>query len=46
VFGLAGAGASVSDGTQLGLAIALFAASVALGIVLLRRRPMPASSGI
>jgi uncharacterized membrane protein YdjX (TVP38/TMEM64 family) len=42
VFGLAGAGASVSDGVQLGLAAGLFAASVALGVVLLRRRAVPA----
>ena len=42
VFGLAGAGASVSDGAQLGLAVALFAASVGLGVLLLRRRPVPA----
>jgi len=42
VFALAGAGASLSDGAQLGLAVALFAASVALGAALLRRRPIPA----
>lgn len=42
VFTLAGAGASLSDGVQFGLALALLLASVALGIVLLRRRPVPA----
>jgi len=42
VFALAGAGASVSDGAQLGLAAALFAASMALGVLLLRRRAVPA----
>ncbi len=42
VFALAGAGASLSDGAQLGLAAGLLAASVALGVVLLRRRPLPA----
>jgi uncharacterized membrane protein YdjX (TVP38/TMEM64 family) len=42
VFALAGSGASVSDGTQLAVAAGLLLASVALGIVLLRRRPLPA----
>jgi len=42
VFGLAGAGASISDGAQLGLAAALFAASIAVGLLLLRRRTVPA----
>jgi len=42
VFALAGAGASLSDGAQFGLAAALLLASIALGIVLLRRRPAPA----
>jgi uncharacterized membrane protein YdjX (TVP38/TMEM64 family) len=42
VFALAGAGASLSDGAQLGLAVALLAASIGLGFVLLRRRPVPA----
>ena len=39
VFALAGAGASLSDGWQIGLSAALLAASVALGVLLLRRRP-------
>ena len=42
VFALAGAGASVSNGVQLALAILLFLASAALGVFLLRRRPVPA----
>jgi uncharacterized membrane protein YdjX (TVP38/TMEM64 family) len=37
VFGLAGAGASVSDGAQLALALGLFAVSIAFGVLLLRR---------
>lgn len=41
VFALAGGGASLSDGTQLALAAGLFAVSIALGVVLLRRRPVP-----
>lgn len=42
VFGLAGAGAGVSDSAQLMLAALLFVASVALGLLMLRRRPAPA----
>ena len=42
VFALAGSGASVSDGAQLTLAAVLFAVSVGLGLLLLRRRPVPA----
>lgn len=42
VFALAGAGAGVSDTGKLALAAALFAVSVALGVLLLRRRPVPA----
>ncbi len=42
VFALAGGGASLSDGAQLGLAACLLAASVALGVLLMRRRPVPA----
>jgi len=42
VFALAGAGASLSDGAQLGLALALLAASIGLGFLLLRRRPVSA----
>ncbi len=41
VFALAGAGASLSDGAQLGVAACLLGVSVALGIVLMRRRPLP-----
>jgi uncharacterized membrane protein YdjX (TVP38/TMEM64 family) len=44
VFSLAGSGASVSDGTQLALSAALLLASVALGVVLLRRGPRPAAT--
>ncbi len=40
VFALAGAGASVSDGAQFALAIGLLLASIALGVALLRRRPV------
>ena len=40
VFALAGGGASLSDGTQLALAAALLALSIALGVALLRRRPV------
>lgn len=42
VFALAGAGASVSDGVRFGLAAALLLLSIALGVVLLRRRPAAA----
>ncbi len=45
VFALAGAGASVSSGGQLALAIALFAASAALGVLLLRQRPAASRLG-
>ena len=39
VFALAGAGAGLSNGVQFGLAAALLLVSVALGVLLLRRRP-------
>ena len=39
VFALAGAGAGLSNGVQLGLATALLLVSVGLGVLLLRRRP-------
>ncbi len=42
VFALAGAGAGVSDEVQLGLAAVLLLLSVGLGVLLLRRRPVPA----
>lgn len=42
VFALAGGGASLSDGFQLGMAACLLALSVALGVALLRRRAVPA----
>lgn len=42
VFTLLGGGVRVSQGLQMGLAAALMAVSVGLGIVLMRRRPMPA----
>ena len=42
VFALAGAGAGLSNGFQFGLAAALLLVSVGLGVVLLRRRPVPA----
>ena len=42
VFALLGGGVRVSEGVQVALAAALFAASIALGVVLLRRRPVPA----
>ena len=42
-FALAGAGAGLSDGLQFGLAALLLVLSVGLGILLLRRRPMPAA---
>ncbi|MBC7801804.1 MAG: VTT domain-containing protein [Gemmatimonadaceae bacterium] len=41
VFALLGGGVRVSQSTQIGLAVALFAASIALGLYLLRRRPIP-----
>jgi len=41
VFALLGGGVRVSQGAQLALAVALFAISVALGLMLLRRRPAP-----
>ncbi len=41
VFALAGAGASLSDSAQLGLAGGLMAASIGLGFALLRRRTVP-----
>ena len=41
VFALLGGGVRVSQGGQVALAIALFAASIALGFVLLRRRALP-----
>jgi len=37
VFGLLGAGVRVGEGAQLALAVGLFAASIALGLALLRR---------
>jgi uncharacterized membrane protein YdjX (TVP38/TMEM64 family) len=42
VFTLLGDGVRVSQGLQMGLAAALMAASIGLGIVLMRRRPIPA----
>lgn len=42
VFALAGAGAGLSNGVQLGLAAALLLVSVGLGVLLLRRRPAAA----
>ncbi|MDT7952268.1 MAG: VTT domain-containing protein, partial [Acetobacteraceae bacterium] len=42
VFALAGAGAGLSSGVQFGLAAGLLVASVILGVLLLRRRPVPA----
>ena len=41
VFALLGGGVRVSDGLRMGLAAGLMAASVALGIALMRRRPGP-----
>jgi uncharacterized membrane protein YdjX (TVP38/TMEM64 family) len=41
VFTLLGEGVRVSQGLQMGLAAALLVVSVGLGIVLMRRRPMP-----
>ena len=42
VFALLGGGVRVSEGVQVGLAVALFAISTGLGVLLLRRRPVPA----
>ena len=42
VFALLGGGVRVSQGMQVGLAAVLFAASIGLGVLLLRRRPVPA----
>ena len=41
VFALLGGGVRVSEGVQMALAAVLFAASIALGTLLLRRRPVP-----
>lgn len=41
VFALLGGGVRLSQGTQMAVAVALFAVSVALGVLLLRRRPLP-----
>lgn len=41
VFALLGGGMRVSQGEQVALAVALFAASIGLGVLLLRRRPIP-----
>ena len=41
VFALLGGGVRISQGTQMVVAVALFAASIALGVWLLRRRPVP-----
>lgn len=41
VFALLGGGVRVSEGVQVALAAALFAASIGLGVLLLRRRPVP-----
>jgi uncharacterized membrane protein YdjX (TVP38/TMEM64 family) len=41
VFALLGDGVRVAEGVQVALAVALFAASLALGVVLLRRPPVP-----
>lgn len=41
VFSLLGGGVRVSQGAQMGLAVGLFAASVGLGVWLLRRRAVP-----
>jgi len=40
IFALLGGGVRVSQGMQMTLAVALFAASIALGLLLLRRRPV------
>lgn len=42
VFALAGAGAGLSNGLQVGLAAALLLVSVGLGVLLMRRRPSAA----
>jgi hypothetical protein len=42
VFTLLGGGVRVSHGLQVALAAALMAVSIGLGIVLMRRRPIPA----
>ena len=42
VFALLGGGVRVSEAVQVGLAVALFATSTGLGVLLLRRRPVPA----
>ena len=42
VFALLGGGVRVSQGVQMGLAGVLLAISVAFGVMLLRRRPLPA----
>lgn len=41
IFALLGGGVRVSQGAQMALAVALFAVSVALGLALLHRRPVP-----
>ncbi len=41
VFALLGGGVRVSQGAQMAVAVALFAVSIALGLILLRRRPLP-----
>lgn len=41
VFALLGGGMRVSQGEQMALAVALFALSIALGVWLMRRRPVP-----
>ena len=41
VFTLLGGGIRVSEGTQMAMAAALMVVSVALGVLLLRRRPLP-----
>lgn len=41
VFALLGGGVRVSQGAQVALAVAMFAASIALGLMLLRRRRIP-----
>ncbi len=41
VFALLGGGVRVSQGVQISLAAALFAISIGLGVLLLRRRPVP-----
>lgn len=42
VFALLGGGVRVAQGVQVGVAVALFAASAALGVLLARRRSVPA----